>query len=473
MAKEIKLCAHAACCGCGACDNACPQHCISMQEDAAGYIYPVIDTARCVHCGACMRACPELQGTRTLHTPRAVYSAWRLDRAARARSASGGVAAVLMEHNVAQGGVAFGASDEIGTAALTGTTANAEHGGATLANTAAAAGASRAGATPSGAAGKQDAAAWRRGLHHVAVSDMQALDHLRRSKYVQSYIGDTYREARDLLRQGRTVLFTGTPCQIQGLYSYLHARPANLYTVDLVCHGVPAQRQLREHLRAELQRELQPAASQTQSGQQDGRGGAPLAEAAADGVARLTFRDNNDYLLRAQDAAGQVLYERAARQDGYMQCFLAMESYRPSCYQCPYAQSQRGGDLTLGDFWRLPVTLRTAWEIDRGVSCVLVNTEQGEQLLAAVAPMLHIEPQTLAEARRGNGQLQHPATYTERAAQLHTALADGTPFPAAAQQIHPHPASPGIKALLQNIDKHLPKPLLLPLARWVRDKMPG
>jgi len=183
------------CNGCHACYNACPKHCIEMKADNLGFLYPVVNEVECVNCNICEKVCPILSDrTKNTHALQIGYAAYNSDEAIRLESSSGGVFTLLAEYILQNGGIVIGASM------------------------------------------KED----NKGVHHIVVDNINDLEKLRTSKYVQSEIGNTYKKAQNALKNGKLVLFTGTPCQIGGLYSYLGQDYDNLYTQDLICHGVPS-----------------------------------------------------------------------------------------------------------------------------------------------------------------------------------------------------------------------------------------
>lgn len=179
------------CSGCHACFNICPKDCITMQENTEGFLYPVIDEELCVDCGMCKKACPVLSEYEGNSVGKA-YACINNKENTRMKSSSGGVFSLLAEYILNRGGVVFGAAfDE----ALT--------------------------------------------VHHIEITHIDDLGKLRGSKYLQSRIENTYRKVKERLDAGVSVLFTGVPCQISGLKSYLGREYSNLYIQDLICYGVP------------------------------------------------------------------------------------------------------------------------------------------------------------------------------------------------------------------------------------------
>ena len=191
---------HEKCYGCQGCRNICPKDAISMQEDEYGYKYPLVDYDKCIKCGLCLKVCPELNSY-TLNSPQKVLAVVAKDKEIVKTTASGGFATLLSEKIIDEGGVVYGCSET-----------NFET------------------------------------IGHIRVDNQKDLCKLKNSKYVHSDIRLTYREAKKDLDIGRKVLFTGTPCQISGLLGFLRKQYDNLITMDLVCHGVPPMKMLKEQV---------------------------------------------------------------------------------------------------------------------------------------------------------------------------------------------------------------------------------
>lgn len=180
------------CCGCHACSTVCPKHCIAMRIDEEGFLYPFVEKAACVECGLCEQVCPVIHQAHP-RLPLKVYASMSKILKIRMRSSSGGLFTLLAESVIKQGGIVFGAKFDVD---------------------------------------------WN--VVHAWTDTMEGITAFQGSKYVQSVIGTTFREAKKFLQQGRIVLFLGTPCQIAGLERYLRKEYPQLLTVDIVCHGVPS-----------------------------------------------------------------------------------------------------------------------------------------------------------------------------------------------------------------------------------------
>lgn len=300
------------CCGCSACVNICPKKCISFKEDCEGFLYPSVDVAVCVDCGLCEKVCPVINKNDE-RVPIHTYAVKHPDEKIRLSSSSGGLFTYLAERVIDDGGVVFGArfNDQ-----------------------------------------------WE--VVHDYTDTKEGLTPFRGSKYVQSYIGESYVLAETFLKSGRTVMFTGTPCQIAGLKKYLRKEYDNLLTVDVVCHGVPSPMVWRKYLEELTCRE------------------------GAFTVTSINFRDKStgwkNYsvtinLLREHASKRQnIVSSSRFSENEHMRAFLLNLSLRPSCYNCPAKAGRSGADITIGDFWGID---RVMPEIDddKGTTLALVYNE--------------------------------------------------------------------------------------------------
>lgn len=327
------------CTGCGACINACPANAISMVPDEEGFHYPTINEAACTQCGLCKKICTELPGCRMLREPLTAYAAVNRDTGELLAESSGGTFGALAHHVFSLGGVVAGCAFN-------------EHMSAS----------------------------------HVVAETADQMQAMYGSKYVQSDTGLVMRTVKDHLERGRTVLFTGTPCQVAGLRAFLSKDYQGLITADLICHGVPSPLLFERHLKWK-QRQLK------------------------DKITDFHFRNKDriergvHYLIKLKTPTRTR--HGAAWADPYYAAFLAGETYRESCYQCPYARMQRPGDITLGDYWQADKLPAGAVK-NKGVSLVLVNTDKGATILKTVAPLLSRYELPLSAVRALQGNLQRP-----------------------------------------------------------------
>ena len=295
------------CVGCGACVQRCPKGCLALREDAEGFLYPEADASRCIDCGLCEKVCPVIHPGES-RQPLMAYAAVNGDEAVRRSSSSGGVFTALALETIERGGVVFGAKFD---------------------------------------------GRWE--VVHGWTDRAEGLAAFRGAKYAQSCIGNSYKDVESFLRQGREVLFSGTPCQVAGLRRFLRREYAGLLTVDVVCHGVPSPGVWRDYLRESREAHFPHVA--------------PLPLTA------LTFRDKSTgwkqysftYMAQSSDGLSKVT-ERASR-NAFMRGFLADLYLRPSCYACPAKRLSSGSDLTVGDYWGVGA-VHPALDDDGGVSVV-------------------------------------------------------------------------------------------------------
>ena len=219
----------------------------------------------------------------------------------------------------------------------------------------------------------------------VRVDSIEGLGRLRGSKYVQSDMGDAMRKVRDDLRTGVPVLFSGTPCQVDGLLAYIGGRHDNLLTVDIVCHGVPSWEFFNDCM---------------------------CEEFAGRDLVELRFRDKREGW--GCGGGGTVRHKQKTKDvpfapeiSFYYRRFLSGDVYRESCYRCPYAGGRRPGDFTLGDYWGIDPA-DAGLSPCEGISLVLANTDRARDLLPVIASRAHMVERPLAEAVAGNDQLRHP-----------------------------------------------------------------
>ena len=326
------------CYSCHSCVLSCPKNAIRMQETSEGFLYPDVN-AECVHCGICVRACPALTPPAIDVFKKECYCAYLLDREKRMQSTSGGVFSGLAEKIILDGGIVFGAAYD--------TDLN---------------------------------------VSQIAVDNLNDLQKLKGSKYVESYTGDSFKQVKLFLDKGRSVLYSGTPCMIAGLKTFLGKTYENLITVDIICHGVPSRKLFRKYLEW-------------------------LGKKYRGKIIYYGFRDKD---VGGWSCGGKAKTKTKTKTktiagscDPYYASFLRGETYRESCYTCPFANTQRIGDITLGDFWGVE---RFYPEIDRtkGVSCVIVNSCKGQVLFNLVKEQLNTRRTNIESILFQNDNLKFP-----------------------------------------------------------------
>lgn len=305
------------CCGCEACSQICPKSCIQLHEDEEGFIYPYVKTELCVNCGLCERICP-INTAREQILPKETYCAINTNRKVVRESSSGGVFLAIAEQVINKGGIVFGASFN-------------EH--------------------------------WE--VSHKWASETASLNGFKGSKYVQSRISNAYREVYDFLRQGKYVLFSGTPCQISALKSFLKIDYDNLLTVEVACHGVPSPKIYRNYLNFVSQNRI-------------------------DSITSVSFRDKKKswlqyrVVIKAIKNGKNIEIVDDLRSDNiYLQSFLNNYNLRPSCYNCSFKSGRSHADITLADFWGVWNVLPTL-DYSNGASAVLINTIKGKTVFGKI-----------------------------------------------------------------------------------------
>lgn len=331
------------CCGCYACASACPKKCISMVSDEEGFWYPQVKEADCIRCGRCEKICPVLHDGKTDNAPTA-YAAYYQNEKIRMESSSGGVFTLFAESILRRGGVVFGACFDA-----------------------------------------------RFQVIHDYTETIEGLSKFRGSKYMQSRIGNAYNQAREFLAQGRTVLFSGAPCQIAGLRAFLGKEYDNLFCLDIICHGVPSPKAWERYF--------------------------VWQEKRADSKAQnVSFREKakgwKQYCIVIA-FENQKIYRRLFSEDPFMGAFLNDLSLRPSCYDCAFKKRNRESDATLADFWGIEAIVPEMSD-DKGTSLLIVNSEKGNRLLARVLQNLVLQPVELEKAISCNPSMLRSAPRNKR-----------------------------------------------------------
>ncbi|QKN23698.1 Coenzyme F420 hydrogenase/dehydrogenase, beta subunit C-terminal domain [Caproicibacterium lactatifermentans] len=319
------------CSGCSACASICPNHCITMKEDKEGFLYPFIDDTQCINCGKCKSRCPVFQQRKVQRKPKA-FAAYSKHDSVREASSSGGLFTELAQQVLQSGGAVFGASFD-----------DCFH------------------------------------VVHTYVQNTQDLNKLRGSKYVQSSIGDAYAETEALLKEGRKVYFSGTPCQISGLKTYLEKDYENLVCQDLICHGTPSPKVWRNYVRFR-------------------------EDTAQSSAHKISFRNKTQgwqkFSLLFQFINGTE-YRQTLDCDSYLHLFLSNVCLRPSCSNCAFKGLDRQSDITLADFWGVNQMMPSMFD-DKGTSLVIVNTDKGKKLFDSISDSVIVKPVDFNQAIQYN-----------------------------------------------------------------------
>lgn len=348
------------CTGCGACASICPTNCISFVHDEEGFAYPESDS-RCIECGKCHDVCPIVgdNGHDVCNTDQFCVAARHIDHAVWEKSSSGGAFSAICEAYCNDGHVIFGAKFK--------------------------------------------------GLEvvHDCVYSVDEIAAFRKSKYVQSNVGDSYRVAKNMLDNGCKVLFSGTPCQIAGLRNVLGKEYDNLLCIDLICHGVGSPKVFEKYTDY-------------------------LEEKYKSKLVSFTFRNKRvkpwgrlvEYVVRLEFENGtKIELESDLYNNGYIQGLFS----RPSCSRCRFANMNRVGDITIGDF-RARYDVLPEAEGMENLSTVIVNTSKGKEVCQLLDQYMRVYPVATEDVIRWQERLRQPPSMSERRENFFDDLSAGMPI---------------------------------------------
>lgn len=326
------------CCACGACVSRCPKEAITLVADKYGNYYPLIDSQRCIHCNLCERVCPYYNIASTSSYGE-TYAVKVKDLNSFNRSASGGAAyaigyAFLESFNSIVYGCGYGSN-----------------------------------MVP----------------HHFKVENTGELSRIQGSKYVRSTV-DCYTEIEEEVKKGKKILFCGTPCQCEAVKAFSYAYKENIYTLELICHGVIDQDYWKDYIKL-------------------------LEEKKKVRLSDFAFRckgKKKPYLARytgdsIRSGKAKKYYTTPALSY-YYNNFLRGYVFRENCYKCPFANRNRKADITVGDYWGY----RGKIDASDGVSVIIVNTDKGREIFSLAKPQLEIEEKSFEDAAKTNEQLLRP-----------------------------------------------------------------
>ena len=330
------------CTGCRMCEKVCPSQAIEMKENEEGFLYPVIDKDKCTNCGLCTNRCPQINYNAKKIEDQKAYAAKINDRNILMESSSGGIFSAIARECIKNNGKVYGAvfdDDFI--------------------------------------------------VKHLGIDNQNELERLRGSKYVQSNTMNTFNEVKQDLLNNVKVVYSGTPCQIEGLKSFLGKEYKNLLTIDLVCHGVPSPKlfmKYKEFLEKKFKSEI-------------------------------TFFSFRDKEKRGWGENLKICFRNGKKirlfgfLDPYYKTFLDGNLCRKCCYNCKYANDSRVGDITLADFWGLYEEYPEFYDKD-GVSAVLINTTKGIRMWDNIKKDLIFIQVDLSKIKKHNHNLEEPTKET-------------------------------------------------------------
>lgn len=335
----ITLASSKDCTGCSSCEQSCLQYAIEMRCDKEGYLNPFINPERCVECGRCMSHCPVLKPVKSISNSQTAYAL--ISKEDRTVSSSGGAFSVFARYVFSKGGSVYGAMMD----------------------------------------DKFD-------IYHIRVIDMEEGAKIRGSKYVQSDLKDSFRTVKADLKAGMMVLFTGTPCQVAGLYSYLgnNTYQTQLITLDLVCHGVPSQGYFRSYLKK-------------------------LETATGQKLKAFRFRklDSWSIVPAIQFAKAERWTNLEQEKNAFMTAFFDKNIFRECCYHCTYSNMNRVGTFTIADYWGIGIQIPFKKNVAAGVSLVIDNHGMMSALIGELKEYAYIEERPLEECKVKNHNLNAPS----------------------------------------------------------------
>lgn len=364
------------CCGCSSCAQKCPTGAISMIENEEGFLYPSIDKEKCINCGLCSKVCPQLKTIEKKEDYPKAYAMRNQNLNDLKESSSGGIFSVIANYVLENGGVVFGAqyTDDFK-------------------------------------------------VEHVGVENKDKLNLLRKSKYVQSDINSTYKEVESNLKKGKMVLFTGTPCQVYGLKSYLMVEYENLILCDLICHGVPSPKAFQKYL-GEFEKKNKKVISY------DFR---TKDKPEFEKLGKIQFSNNTKKYLKIG-------------LDAFYNNFLTGNLFRESCYQCKYANINRVGDITIGDFIGVHEVRPDVYN-KNGLSVCILNNSKANELIQKMKKNLCFNEVDISDIVKYNNNLKQPVNRPKKRDYIYKNL-DNELF---------------IRDLKENMDKKLVIKSLIPI----------
>lgn len=314
------------CCGCSACEQICTYRALKIIPDNEGFLYPVLDPQKCTDCNLCEKVCPMLHGDDVKSEPSDAYAAVNKDINQLLGSSSGGIFSVIATHILELGGIVYGASFDDTMQ-----------------------------------------------LQHIGISQIDDLEQLRGSKYLQSNNKNVYSEIKESLKKGKWIYYTGTGCQVAGLKCFLRKKYPTLLTSDLICHGTPSQI-IFDAMIAEVEKKY------------NGK------------IIKFKFRDKKINGWSCSSSSCYIKNKNKIKYLGfdpimkaYFNAFIAGDMNREACYNCPFTTVNRAGDITLADYWGIS-KYHTIENKQNGISAILINTKQGEQIIHSLENQIKLVP---------------------------------------------------------------------------------
>ncbi|MEW9094154.1 MAG: Coenzyme F420 hydrogenase/dehydrogenase, beta subunit C-terminal domain [Clostridiaceae bacterium] len=364
MKDHIHILDKTRCSGCRSCEQICTTQCIIMIEDTEGFVYPSVNEKKCIKCRLCIKHCPQINNTISddqFKNPE-VYAARIKETKILMKSSSGGVFSVVAEKVIDKGGVVFGCAFDENLVAK-----------------------------------------------HIVVENKEDLKLLRGSKYVASDLNNTYTQVKDYLKTGRMVFYTGSPCHIAGLKSFLGESYTNLITADIICHGTPSPKLFKKYI-IWLEKSLTKRKFKMNM-----RNKEINIKKMNWKICLYDFRNKETKGWRCgtikvclKNGEENVVIRPISLLDPYFSSFITSKTYRPSCYTCKYACETREGDYTFADYWGIEL-FHPEFYSSKGVSLLLINTKKGKDFFDRFKDDIEYIQSKMQYAASRNGHLHFPA----------------------------------------------------------------
>lgn len=344
MERFIKIEKESDCCGCRACENICPKNAIKMVQNKEGFLYPEVNKEKCINCGLCKKICPWINNIERkdyLENP-LCFAAKSKNKEIQKSSSSGGMFATIAEEILEKNGIIVGSTiDE-----------NLK-------------------------------------VKHILVDKKEKLSTIMGSKYVYSDLNNIFSQIKNLLNNGKIVLFSGVPCQIAALKSYLMKDYDNLILVEVICHGTPSQKLFTKYIEF-------------------------LEKKYKGKILKYEFRNKKaaywgtyKSLITIEKNKKIIQKKKNADFDQYYWSFLNSKNYRESCYKCKFAKNERNADFTLGDFWGIEKILPEMVDYD-GISVLIINSKKGKNIFENIKNKIEYKRVDYDTICKYNGQLKFP-----------------------------------------------------------------
>jgi len=338
------------CCGCDACVDICPKKCIEMKPDALGFMYPETNKEKCINCGLCEKVCPSVHGITHGHVRTTIFAGVNKDKNTLFNSSSGGAFSSIYSYFLGQGDLVYGV---------------------------------RYGENFS--------------VQYDWADSLEGCEQFRKSKYILSNTNHCFSKIEEQLKNGKRVLFSGTPCHCSALRNYLEIKKIplnNIFIIDIICHGAPSQQIFDSYVRES--NEMKNVK-----------------------ISTYKFRNKIPYYGSVNSRTAEISYSNEKTvvvditTDPFLRGYYERLFYRDSCGECRYASPDRISDITIGDAWHIEKQY-PEWDSNAGVSLILMNTERARSIGKSIFKDMELKETTLDWALENNNQLKEPTTMSDK-----------------------------------------------------------